>query len=80
MSVNRVNSSDGSLSPIATRGQFLQYLVLPTPNASIEGKILQYTGNTTGEYVNGYWYKCINDGGTYRWDNINTGITEWIDA
>ena len=80
MSVNAIDKTTGSLTPIATRGQYLQFSVLPAADASREGQILQYTGASTGEYINGYWYKCINDGGTYRWDNINTGITEWKDV
>ena len=40
---------------------------MPTPSSSNEGQILQYIGTTTSSYTNGYFYECINDGGTYKW-------------
>ena len=74
MSVSRVNN-DGSLSPIATRGQFIQYLVMPTPSVDILNKIVQYIGTSTSSYINGYFYKCIYDEtvspAIYRWDNVS---------
>lgn len=44
-----------------------QYDTMPTPSSSNEGQILQYIGTTTPNYTNGYFYECINDGGTYKW-------------
>lgn len=44
-----------------------QYDTIPTPSSSNEGQILQYIGTTTSNYTNGYFYECINDGGTYKW-------------
>ena len=44
-----------------------QYDTMPTPSSSNEGQILQYIGTTTSSYTNGYFYECINDGGTYKW-------------
>lgn len=44
-----------------------QYDTMPTPSSSNEGQILQYIGTTTSNYTNGYFYECINDGGTYKW-------------
>ena len=71
MSVNRVNSSDGSLSVIASRGQFIQYSVMPTPSVDIVNKIVQYIGTTTANYTNGYFYKCTEvSTGVYNWVNI----------
>ena len=39
MSVNAV-SSTGALTPIATRGQFIQYSTMPTASVSIVDKIV----------------------------------------
>jgi len=44
-----------------------QFITLPTPSASNVGAILQYIGTTTSDYINGYFYECILDGGAYRW-------------
>lgn len=75
MSVNVVSPSTGALSPIATRGQFIQYSVMPTPSVDILNKIVQYIGTTTANYTNGYFYKCIYDEtvspAIYRWDNVS---------
>ena len=48
-----------------------QFTVLPTPGATNVGAILQYVGSTTAQYVNGYFYECVLDGGTYKWVQKN---------
>ena len=48
----------------------MQYSVMPIPDSTIEGKIIQFTGITTSTYHNGYFYKCIEStetAGTYFW-------------
>ena len=48
-----------------------QYDTMPTPSSTYNGAIYQYIGSTTSSYTNGYYYKCVNDGGTYKWEQIN---------
>ena len=79
MSVNKVNSSDGSLTAIATRGQTIQFPAIPTASADYLGRIIQYTGTTTSNYKNGYFYKCISNGGGYTWEVV-VGSIEWKQA
>lgn len=72
MSVNVVSPSTGALSKIATRGQYIQFSVMPTANADRLNQIVQYTGTTTSNYTNGYFYKCEEvSTGVYGWTNIN---------
>lgn len=71
MSVNKVNKTNGSLSIIAGRGQVVQFSVMPVANASRIGQIVQYTGTTTTNYSNGYFYKCVENSGSYEWQNVN---------
>lgn len=72
MSVNVVSPSTGELSKIATRGQFIQYSVMPTPSVDIVNKIVQYIGTSTASYINGYFYKCTEvSTGVYGWTNIS---------
>lgn len=52
-------------------GQTIQYDELPAASSSLEGKIYQYTGATNLLYTNGYFYECVNDGGTYKWVQTN---------
>ena len=49
-----------------------QFVSLPTPSQNVEGKIYQYIGQTTASYTKGYWYICVNEQGTYIWQNITT--------
>lgn len=42
---------------------------LPLASAAEEGNIYQYIG-ATGTYTNGYFYKCVEDSGSYSWVNI----------
>lgn len=48
----------------------MQYAVVPNATADNLGKIIQYTGTTDSTYTNGYYYKCVQDGSTYKWENI----------
>lgn len=56
-------------------GDEIQVETLPTAEASIAGKILQYVGATTAEYTNGFFYQCVQSGGVYVWieKNVQTG-------
>jgi hypothetical protein len=47
--------------------QKIQQEVLPAPSAEEFGNIYQYTGTSTPEYINGYYYECILDGSIYVW-------------
>ena len=54
--------------------EIIQMATLPTASATEEGKIYQFVGTTTGSYTNGYFYKCVSDGGnpaTYSWTQVN---------
>ena len=45
----------------------IQYSSVPTASAANLGKVIQYIGATSANYTNGYFYKCIDDGGNYVW-------------
>ncbi len=53
-------------------GQTIQYDELPAASSTLVGKIYQYTGVTNVQYTNGYFYECVLDGGTYKWQQTNT--------
>ena len=53
-------------------GQTIQYDELPAASSTLVGKIYQYIGVTNVQYTNGYFYECVNDGGTYKWIQTNT--------
>jgi len=46
---------------------------MPTASAEYEGISIQYTGATGGGYVNGHFYFCKNDSGTYKWVDNTAG-------
>lgn len=54
-------------------GSSIQVTVLPTASAAQEGKIYQYIGGTTLQYINGCFYKCVPGLtlGTYEWIGIS---------
>lgn len=65
------------LSVITDLDDSIQVSTMPTASASEEGKIYQFIG-TTGTYTNGYFYKCVSDGGnpaTYSWEQVNVQPT-----
>lgn len=49
----------------------IQLETMPTASATYDGKIVQYVGTTTASYTHGYYYECINNGGTYSWTQTN---------
>ena len=50
--------------------QVVQYVVMPTAKRIFRGRIVQYIGETTSDYHNGYFYKCTLENETYVWSNI----------
>lgn len=52
-------------------GQVIQYDIVPTASSEYANKIIQYIGTTDATYTNGYFYKCIDNGGLYSWERIN---------
>ena len=58
-----------------TKQDVIQYETLPTASEDNVGDIVQFVG-TTGEYTNGYFYKCVSDGAvtpTYEWVEVISG-------
>jgi hypothetical protein len=51
-------------------GATTQVAALPVASAENVNKIYQYTGATNANYINGYFYKCVNDNGTYKWTEV----------
>lgn len=49
----------------------IQVDTLPAPSADELGKIYQYIGDTTANYINGYFYKCVSE------TNPSTGVTSY---
>lgn len=70
-SINNVTlTGDKSLDDLGI--ETIQYSTMPTASADYTGKIVQYVGTSiSGSYQNGYFYACVEDGGTYSWENIN---------
>ena len=67
-----VTDANGTTSTqILDGGQIIQYSVMPTASSSNVGDIIQFTGTTDSTYINGYFYKCVDNSGTYSWENIN---------
>lgn len=53
----------------------IQISIMPTASADNVGEIYQYIGATTATYINGYFYKCVEDStttpSTYSWENVD---------
>ena len=56
---------------LGTKQDIIQYTTIPTASSSNERQIIQYTGTTTNDYTNGYFYKCVEDSNVYSWENVN---------
>lgn len=68
INVNQTNitaSDIGASSAVTT---------MPIASADNLNEIIQYLGETTEDYTQGYFYKCVSDSGnpaTYSWTQIN---------
>ena len=52
----------------------VQRSVIPQASEDEEGNIYQFVGTTDANYTNGYFYKCVSDGGnpaTYSWERTD---------
>lgn len=58
-----------------------QYDVLPTPTEAFGGKVVQFIGTTTEDYIHNYFYECVQVEGNYKWvntvvQNVPTKVSE----
>ena len=53
----------------------VQVSSMPTASADLLGRIVQFIGASDSTYINGYFYKCVLDGSTYKWEakNVQAG-------
>lgn len=54
-----------------TKSDTIQYTTMPTASATNAGDIVQYTGTSTETYTNGYFYKCVENSGSYSWEQTD---------
>ncbi len=65
--------SGGVWTALQEKENVFRYTTMPTAGEELEGEIVEYIGATTLDYTNGYFYKCVSDGGdpaVYSWENI----------
>lgn len=64
----------GNKTAVQGKQDTMQYATMPAANASNVGRIVQYIGNGSG-YVNGYFYKCVENSESYSWElhNVQQG-------
>lgn len=73
---NKTYRFNGTIFVRLDEGTFenIQYDTLPTATVDLVGKIYQYTGTTSADYTQGYFYKCIENTSvtpyTYSWEEI----------
>ena len=66
---------DGRIESSAQGGVMGSFAVMPTASALNENCIVLYTG-TTGTYVSGRFYRCVESGGSYSWQPVTISGTE----
>ena len=76
--------SDGGVTPaysweklqVSDGGDTIQVETMPTADSTTEGRIVEYIGATTANYINGRFYRCVSDGAstpTYSWEEVDFG-------
>lgn len=73
-----IGANELSVLTDAQVGQIIQVSSMPTAGADELGNIYQFIGTTDANYTNGYFYKCVSDGGnpaTYSWERTDVQPT-----
>ena len=47
-----------------------QYDILPAPTEAFGGKVVQFIGTTTEDYIHNYFYECTQVENNYKWVNV----------
>lgn len=68
-------SVDGQIRSSAQGKVLGSFAVMPAASALSENAIVLYTG-TTGTYVSGQFYMCVNTGSGYEWQPVTISGTE----
>ncbi len=79
-SLNQASGDTIALDAGGLIGDFVpQYVTMPTADISHADQIVQYKGVTDSTYTNGYFYKCIEEGGVYSWSqtSVQPGISDY---
>lgn len=73
MSETKINASQTTITA-EDIGASSTFNTMPTADIGYLDKIVQYVGTTGANYTNGYFYKCVSDGGnpaTYSWSRVD---------
>lgn len=73
--LDQVDNTSDLDKPISTATQealnlksdIIQYSTLPEASIDNFDKVIQYIGTSTAEYTKGYFYICVEENGTYKW-------------
>jgi hypothetical protein len=71
--IEKFNNGNDIIVPTVGGKMAVQISTMPTAASTNEGEIYQYVGATDSTYTNGYFYKCVSDGGAtpiYSWEQI----------
>ena len=68
------NGSTVVVGPYQPAEAAICYDALPYPSAETLGKVAIYTG-TTGTYIKGHTYQCIQSEGFYSWQDLTPSNT-----
>lgn len=67
--------SGGVWLALQEKENLFRYATMPEPVEELEGVITEYIGNTTVNYTNGFFYKCVEVSGSspieYIWEQTN---------
>ena len=51
-------------------GSAIQVDTMPTASVDLVGTVYQFIGTTTGSYVHGWFYECVENSGVYSWKQV----------
>lgn len=72
------SNADNDVEWATIESEQVQYDTMPTASASNVGQVVQFIGTTTATYINGLFYECVNDSGTYKW--VQKDVQTYPDA
>lgn len=66
-------TSGGAYTEFRKKQDVMQYSTMPSAQYGYLNKVVQFIGTTTSSYTQGHFYKCVADGTSYKWEEVEVG-------
>lgn len=66
-------TAGGAYTEFRKKQDVMQYSTMPSAQYGYLNNVVQFIGTTTSSYTQGHFYKCVADGTSYKWEEVEVG-------